>query len=797
MDTSQDILVDSPIGRTKIDKSGSAVTVVRIAAAQAYVGVPDLLREFIDNSNTKAWEKIKEKIDYIYSNLDQVLSQLDTETRFGQKVKAEVEAGKKLLFKPNLVGPTNIDPITHGEGLGNTACTEWPLVAAVMQWFHDKLDITYHQMALGEAASATSAFAGYFSLVSEGERRITTEAVIEGCSGDFYGGWGFYFVRKYLAETHAKDHDDNPMNGYEESISGKYVPPGKAGARLMVYDLNRIYDVKGKGRTVPVPDGANYEEITLHKVIVGGDPTDPDDCKEYPGTVLINIPRLKIHAIDLITNAIKNLGIGLYPMEVASDDGHKNTRWKYAFPHKPIPGMKTEIPHQVWVPKADDESGLPIVNEKGEYIVTKTAGMSGTQADVLKAVQKQGVLMVHIVDAIQAINIDHTGTPMATKVAEGLVMASLDPVALDCLCARYMFKTIPMAEAKKLQKEHSLSTDFLQRVPVAKPDGANIVSDIGFDSPLLRYNLFEYCEKRGLGQREYYATGRDAVAGAPLVSVRGHLGLLENGKFSELMTAEFYRNAAKFLWDCQLTVLSYLEANDKLTGSDYRQEIMTTFDENGDGVIDYDEMGKRGFWHTIMRLAAYGIYRLTTEEYGFLRGQFLVRSGMMKYSNPQWNKEAHDFTKEVHMMAIVYTAFRMSTLEMENPDFLFPTMSWGMGKWPSVQFASYINTAMSIYGQEFPAKVDLQSLYGYAFQYADKTLNKAAYTGNRGRSGDPEAVNRYIEAVSQGAEPLSFVLFVPTGFGNMAGKALPNVAETGDSDKVLTAQFNNGKETWQ
>jgi hypothetical protein len=149
------------------------------------------------------------------------------------------------------------------------------------------------------------------------------------------------------------------------------------------------------------------------------------------------------------------------------------------------------------------------------------------------------------------------------------------------------------------------------------------------------------------------------------------------------------------------------------------------------------------------------------------------------------------------MMATVYTAFRMSTLEMENPDFLFPTMSWGMGKWPSVQFASYINTAMSIYGQEFPAKVDLQSLYGYAFQYADKTLNKAAYTGNRGRSGDPEAVNRYIETVSQGAEPLNFVLFVPTGFGNMAGKAVPNVVETDDSDKVLTAQFNNGKETWQ
>ena len=796
MDVSKDTLVVSPIGRMKVDKSGSAVAVVRIDTAQAYIGIPDLLREFIDNSNAKAWEKIKKKIDYIFLNLEHVLGQLDTETRFGQKVKAEIIAGKKLLFKPNLVGPINIDPITHGEGLGNTACTEWPLVAAFMRWFHDKLDITYHQMALGEAASATSAFAGYFSSISKDGRRITTEAVIEGRSGDFFGGWGFYFARKYLTETHAKDHDDNPMNGYEESISGKYIPPGKAGARLMVYDLNRI-DAKGKGRTVPVPDGANYKEITLHKVIVGGDPTDPDDCRDYPGSVLINIPRFKIHAIDLITNVIKNLGIGLYPMEVASDDGLKSTHWKYAFPHKSIPGMKSEIPHQVWVPKADDESGLPVRNEKGEYIVTKTAGMPGTQADVIKAVQKQGVLMFHIVDSIQAINIDHTGTPMAAKVSEGLIMASLDPVALDCLCARYMFKTIPMAEARKLQKEHNLSTDFLQRVPIAKPDGANIVSDIGFDSPLLRYNLFEYCEKRGLGKRKYYVVGWDTVASLPLVSIAGHLGLVKNGRFSEVMTTEFYHNPAKFLWDCQRTVLSYLEANDKLTGSNYRQEIMTAFDENGDGVIDYDEMGKKGTLHTVMRLMAYSLYHGSTHEYGFLRGRFLLRSGMMKYSNPLWNREAHDFAKDSRIITAVYAAFQMSKLKIEAPDFLFPTLTWGNGKWPSIQFAGYMNIAMLMYGQGFPARVDLESLYGYAFQYADKTLNNAGYTGNSGMLSDPESANRYIEAVSQGTQQLNFVFFVPTGFVNMAGKTVPNVAETDDAGKVFTAQFNNGKESWQ
>jgi hypothetical protein len=299
-----------------------------------------------------------------------------------------------------------------------------------------------------------------------------------------------------------------------------------------------------------------------------------------------------------------------------------------------------------------------------------------------------------------------------------------------------------------------------------------------------------------LGKQKYYVTGRDTIARAPLVSIAGHLGLIENDKFSEVMTAEFYHNPAKFLWDCQLTVLSYLEANDRLTGSNYRQEIITAFDENGDGVIDYDEMGRGGFWHTIMRLSAYNIYHGTTQEYGFLRGRFLLRSGMMKYSNPQWNREAHDFNKDYRIITAAYAAFQMSKLEMEAPDFLFPTMSWGSGKWPSAQFASYMNIAMFMYGQGFPAKVDLESLYGCAFQYADKTLNNAGYTGNHGMSSDLESVNQYIEAVSQGAKPLNFVFFVPTGFGNMAGKTVPNVAETDDAGTVFTAQFNDGKESW-
>ena len=790
------MVVDSTIGELSIDATGSPIAVVRMEPAQSYVDVPELLRSFIDESNTEAWKKIKGKIDYIYTNLDHVLGRLNEETGFGERVKSQVKEGRKLFFKPNLASPVNIDPVTRGEGMGSTVCTQWPFVAALMRWFHDKLDISYHEMAIGEAASLTSSTAGFYSLAYTGGKTVTTEAVIEGRCGDFYGGWGFYFVRKYLSETHDTSHEDNPMNGYEESVSGEYFPPGRAGNRLLVYDLNRLYDLKSKGRDVPVPDGANFKEITLHKAIVGGDPGNPDDIRDYPGCVLVNVPKLKVHSIDLLTNAIKNLGIGLYPMEVARDDDPKSTRWKYASAFKPFPVLKSEIPHQVWLPKMDDETGLPVKDKNGQYIVTRTAGLSGTMVDIIKATENQQVLMLHVTDAIEAINIDHTVLIAGVKVAEGYAFASLDPVALDLLCARYMFKTVPVLEARRLQKEKNLPTDFMQRVPIPQSDGQNIVTEEGFDAPLSRHNLFRYAESRGLGKQSYYVVGWDGVDGAPLASLEGHLGRVEGGKFVELITPQLYYDHSKLLWDLQSTVLNYAEANDSLTGSSYFQELMDAFDENGDGVIDYDEMGKKGFLTPAMRLSANAMNLRTIDKYGALHGQFLARSQMLKYGNVKWNSLGHDFFKETQLASASAIAFRMSLVEMEGKDLLFPTITWGKGKWPSLQFASYVSMGIAIYGPESPMRVDLMSLYGQAFQYADKTLNAGSYTGGLDLESDLEAVNQYTKAVSEGAALLNFVLYVPGGYGNLAGSSVPNVEETEDPDKIFTARFNNGQEVW-
>jgi len=90
----------------------------------------------------------------------------------------------------------------------------------------------------------------------------------------------------------------------------------------------------------------------------------------------------------------------------------------------------------------------------------------------------------------------------------------------------------------------------------------------------------------------------------------------------------------------------------------------------------------------------------------------------------------------------------------------------------------------------------IQSLYGYAFQYADKTQNEAKYTGSRGLVSEPEAVKHYIDAVFAGAIPLDFKLYVPTGFGTLAGRNLPNVEENNDPVKIFTASFNSGSEIW-
>ena len=787
-------LVNSEIGKKETDSQGSPVCGARMDPSKAYAEIPVLLQKVINDDDRDAWAVIVKKIDYIYAHVDHSLVYLDRETNFIEEVQSQVKSGKKLLFKPNLVGPQVIEPDTHGEDLGAPICTDWSVIAALMRWFHDKLSVDYHQMALGEASTSSLLCSTIFS--QKAGKTVTSEAVFEGRCGDFYGGWGFYFVRRYLREHHSESHTDNPMKGYEDSVAGRYLPPGKAEDRLMVYDLNKLDD-PSMGRTVSVPGGENYSEITLHKVIIGGDPQNADDINDYPGCVLINVPKLKIHAQDLITNAIKNLGIGLYPTQCHSSTGYKNT-WEYALPSSETPSFKGKLPHMPWTVKIDNTTNLPVKDENGKYIVTKTAGMPGTQADVIKAVQNQGVFMVHISDSINMINLNHNPEGIAVRIPEGYIWSSLDCVAMDLLCARYCFKTVPMSEGIRLKKENNWTTEFVHHVPVAKVEGKNIITVKGLDSPLFRYNLYRYIENRDVGQQQYYVTGWDSVACTPLASLAGHLGKIENTSFVELMTENMYYNPSCMLWDMQKTILSYAEAHDNLTGSSILKEFMNGFDENGDGIIDYDENGRKGIWTPGFSILSHALDIQMTEDYGTLKGPFYQMVNFaLKHTNENWNSHGHNFAEEYLLMWIATLAYEMSKSETVSEDPFVPGMMWGNEMWPSWQLARWTLLSSNIYGAQLLDQVSLSSLYGMAFSYADKIGSNGLYTGSIDQTeSSHSAINTYFEAVSNGADLLDFVLYVPIGLGSIGSVKIPNVEETDNPDKIFTAHFNQGQEIW-
>jgi len=439
-----------------------------------------------------------------------------------------------------------------------------------------------------------------------------------------------------------------------------------------------------------------------------------------------------------------------------------------------------------------------VKDESGAYAATKTAGMPGTQADVIRAVQGQGVFMLHVSDAIDMINLNHNAEGIAVRIPEGYIWASLDCVALDHLCSRYCFKTVPMAEGLRLKEENGWTTEFVHHVPVATIEGRNIVTAEGLDSPLFRYNLYRYAEERGVGRQQYYVTGWDSTTGTPLASLAGHPGRIESAAFVELMTATMYYNPSCMLWDMQKTLLSYAEAHDSLTGSSLVEQFMDGFDENRDGIIDYDENGQKGFWTPGFSILSHGLDLQMTGDYGTLKGNFYVAANFsLKHTDPRWNPQGHDFAREYMLVWIATRAYEMSKAETVSDDPFVPGMKWGKGMWPSWQLATRHLLSGFVYGGVSPDGVNPGSLYGTAFRYADKTQNNGAYTGSVDQAiSDPHAVGAYLKAVSNGAEPLDFTLYVPAGFGSLAGVKIPNVEETDDPGRIFTARFARGREVW-
>jgi hypothetical protein len=786
------VRVQSPIGHKQVDNNGSAVGTARMNPAEGYGPVPKLLQEYIDTGSEKAWQEIFRRIDNVYATVSSALESLDAEAPFSGEVRKQVESGKKLFFKPNLVVQPTIDFTTHAPHLPES-CTPWEFVAAVMRWFHDKRDISYYKMALGEAGTAVTASATMASKIFKTE--VTTQAVMEGKCGDNYGGWGFYFARRYLAGCHDPAHTDDPMRGYEESVAGVCLPMGRVNDKLLVYDINKIDDDYSNGRDVPVAGGINFKSITLHKAVVGGDPSDPRDIKDWPGCVLVNPARLKVHNLELFTAALKNLGMGLYPMEVNVSKEPGKYEWKYAAPNLEKPRFKLTVPHSRWVLRVDDNTTLPVPDKNGNPVWERNGGMEANIADAVQAVKGQNIMMLHVVDAIEATNINHSG-PGGVQVPEGFVFAGTDPVAVDTCGSRYLFSMVPMNEAESIRKKYKLNSDVLQKVPMPKVDGKNIITGEGYDSPFSRYNGLKHCAGRGLGKRQFYVVGNDLWQGGSLASLNQRLGRVDGGVFTELLTATLYYTPMKVIKDLQATSFAYLAANDKLTGSDYMKQVLEAYDENGDGVIDYLEGGKGG--SAIVMAYSMALRTQDIEPSKAIKLAFLLAVAGMRLQRREWNVYGFNLGDNMMLSQSVGRAFQMSQAREEVPDPFFPGRTWGKGKWPSMQFVLHQARFGQLYGQTYPRRFDVvMSPYGQAFRYADMKWNGSRYCTPEAMLKNEDVIGNYHRDVAGGADPLPFTFYVPRGMGSDNQGLIPDVEETDDPALMFTAAFNDGEETWR
>jgi hypothetical protein len=250
-------------------------------------------------------------------------------------------------------------------------------------------------------------------------------------------------------------------------------------------------------------------------------------------------------------------------------------------------------------------------------------------------------------------------------------------------------------------------------------------------------------------------------------------------------------------WDLQKTSLSYFSAVDSLAGSTLKKEYLEAFDEDRDGIVTYEEFGKKGAVPFFLHVGGNTVSMMSAGLLDSCKGTFMRTSTMLKCREACWNNQNVNILKEYSYGAACFVAYTMSKMDMEMPDPFMPNLTWGKGKWPSFNLASYVYLGFTIYGSQFPNKIIMRSLYGYAFRYADLTQNAGGYAGTDLIESDPEAVSAYLaEEKTGGRKSLDFTIYLPTGYDSIAGSLVPNVKTTDDPTKIFSASFNNGAEVW-
>lgn len=104
-----------------------------------------------------------------------------------------------------------------------------------------------------------------------------------------------------------------------------------------------------------------------------------------------------------------------------------------------------------------------------------------------------------------------------------------------------------------------------------------------------------------------------------------------------MITNTVYYTPSKPQWDLQSAIFTYLELNDKLTGSDYKRQVLQAFDDNGDGVIDYLETGQS----SPIPVMAYerSLLNQKIEPAAAMKFRFLISALQIKLSRKEWKRK--------------------------------------------------------------------------------------------------------------------------------------------------------------
>jgi hypothetical protein len=215
------------------------------------------------------------------------------------------------------------------------------------------------------------------------------------------------------------------------------------------------------------------------------------------------------------------------------------------------------------------------------------------------------------------------------------------------------------------------------------------------------------------------------------------------------------------------------------------------------GIVTYEEFGRKGAITSVGHLAGKSVSSMGLDRILFLRDRFTVLSSSFRFADKQNNPDKHDMMKETIISTLCNIAFNISRASMDIADPLSPGNVYGKGRWPTIQFARFVQMGSNLYGLTFPNLISYPSLYANALFYADLTQNGGQYAGKEVTNIDPQVIRKYISDVASGeVDALNFVLYVPPNFDKLLGLNIPNVEITEDPLKICTVSFEDGKEIW-